>query len=71
MLSPECRKKSGRVSCIALYATMPPKSGLIPYPCPAVSPVKTKLTRRFRPGVLKEPAAVSPRLPYESSKLMR
>ncbi|TCM50260.1 hypothetical protein EV648_102303 [Kribbella sp. VKM Ac-2568] len=71
MLSPECRKKSGRVWCIALYATMPPISGLMPYPWPAVSPVQTKLTGRLRPGVLKEPSAVSPTRPDESSKPIR
>jgi len=73
MLSPEWMKKSGRVSCIALYAVIPPASGLIPQPWPAVSPVHTKLTGSVgrSAAVRNEPCSVCPTEPLASAKPIR
>lgn len=68
-VSPLHRKKSGRVSRIALKIDIPPKSGAIPQPCPTTSPVQTNRTsrRRCRPGaVVNDPVSGSLTSPCRS-----
>ena len=54
MVSPECRKKSGRCLRIVAKVNMPPSSGLMPQPCPATSPPQTKLTSRRSAGAVRK-----------------